>query len=243
MCGFVKSYVHYVDGINRFVGRGCMYLIFVMMGVLLFSAVSRFFFNHPILWAVEFTQFVMAAYFMVGGGFALLLGSHVRMDVFYSKWTRRKQARMDVATAIFLFAYLALLLYGCCTSAWYSIIFHQHNNSAWAPALAPIKIIMGCGIVLTILQSVSEFFKAYAFAKGETIGEEIPERILLERVPFLWNRFSFLHKVSIRNIVRYKKRLYMMLLGIGGCTALIVSLLPACHFFFCLVEMKGSPHV
>ena len=103
------------------------------------------------------------------------------MDVFYSKWTRRKQARMDVATAIFLFAYLALLLYGCCTSAWYSIIFHQHNNSAWAPALAPIKIIMGCGIVLTILQSVSEFFKAYAFAKGETIGEEIPERILLER--------------------------------------------------------------
>lgn len=117
MCGFVKSYVHYVDGINRFVGRGCMYLIFVMMGVLLFSAVSRFFFNHPILWAVEFTQFVMAAYFMVGGGFALLLGSHVRMDVFYSKWTRRKQARMDVATAIFLFAYLALLLYGCCTSA------------------------------------------------------------------------------------------------------------------------------
>ncbi len=49
------------------------------------------------------------------------------------------------------------------------------------------------------------------------------KRILLERVPFLWNRFSFLHKVSIRNIMRYKKRLYMMLLGIGGCTALIVA--------------------
>ena len=181
MCGFVKSYVHYVDGINRFVGRGCMYLIFVMMGVLLYSAVSRFFFNHPLLWAVEFSQFVMAAYFMVGGGFALLVGSHVRMDVFYSKWTRKKQARMDVATTIFLFAYLALLLYGCCTSAWYSIVFHQHNNSAWAPALAPIKIIMGCGIVLTILQAFSEFFKALAFAKGEVIGDEIPERIILER--------------------------------------------------------------
>ena len=49
------------------------------------------------------------------------------------------------------------------------------------------------------------------------------KRILLERVPFLWNRFGFLHKVSIRNIVRYKKRLSMMLLGIGGCTALIVA--------------------
>ena len=49
------------------------------------------------------------------------------------------------------------------------------------------------------------------------------KRILLERLPFLWNRVSFLHKVSSRNIVRYKKRLYMMLLGIGGCTALIVA--------------------
>ena len=49
------------------------------------------------------------------------------------------------------------------------------------------------------------------------------KRILLEHIPLLWNRFSFLHKVSIRNIVRYKKRLFMMLLGIGGCTSLIVA--------------------
>ena len=49
------------------------------------------------------------------------------------------------------------------------------------------------------------------------------KRILLERVPFLWNRFLFLNKVSVRNIVRYKKRLVMMLLGIGGCTTLIVA--------------------
>ena len=49
------------------------------------------------------------------------------------------------------------------------------------------------------------------------------KRILLEYIPFVWNRLSFLHKVSIRNIVRYKKRLFMMLLGVGGCTALIVA--------------------
>lgn len=49
------------------------------------------------------------------------------------------------------------------------------------------------------------------------------KRILLERLPFLWKHVSFLHKVSIRNIVRYKKRLIMMLLGVGGCTSLIVA--------------------
>lgn len=49
------------------------------------------------------------------------------------------------------------------------------------------------------------------------------KRVLLERVPYLWNRMKFLHKVSIRNIFRYQKRLIMMILGISGCTALLIT--------------------
>lgn len=49
------------------------------------------------------------------------------------------------------------------------------------------------------------------------------KRIFLEYIPFLWNRLSFLSKVSIRNIFRYKKRLFMMVMGISGCTALLVT--------------------
>ena len=49
------------------------------------------------------------------------------------------------------------------------------------------------------------------------------KRILLERIPFLWKRLSFLRKVSIRNVMRYRSRLLMMILGIGGCTALLVT--------------------
>lgn len=49
------------------------------------------------------------------------------------------------------------------------------------------------------------------------------KRILLERIPLLWRRISFLRKVSIRNIVRYRKRFFMMMVGIGGCTALLVT--------------------
>ena len=48
------------------------------------------------------------------------------------------------------------------------------------------------------------------------------KRILLERITPIWKRMSFLRKVSIRNIMRYKSRLIMMVLGIGGCTALLV---------------------
>ncbi|MGF7144471.1 putative ABC transport system permease protein [Anaerotaenia torta] len=49
------------------------------------------------------------------------------------------------------------------------------------------------------------------------------KRIFLERLPFLWRKINFLHKVSIRNILRYKKRLFMMLLGTGGCSALLLA--------------------
>ena len=49
------------------------------------------------------------------------------------------------------------------------------------------------------------------------------KRILLERITPLWRRLSFLRKVSLRNVFRYRSRLIMMLLGIGGCTALLVT--------------------
>ncbi len=49
------------------------------------------------------------------------------------------------------------------------------------------------------------------------------KRIFLEKIPFIWGRLKFLHKVSIRNIIRYKKRFFMMILGISGCTALLLT--------------------
>lgn len=49
------------------------------------------------------------------------------------------------------------------------------------------------------------------------------KRIILERIGFIWNRLKFLHKVSARNILRYKKRMIMMIVGIGGCTSLVMA--------------------
>ena len=49
------------------------------------------------------------------------------------------------------------------------------------------------------------------------------KRVIFEKIPFIWKRIKFLHKVSVRNIFRYKKRFFMMILGISGCTALLVT--------------------
>lgn len=49
------------------------------------------------------------------------------------------------------------------------------------------------------------------------------KRVFLEWLPFIWKRLKILHKVSVRNIVRYKRRFFMMVIGISGCTALLVT--------------------
>ena len=49
------------------------------------------------------------------------------------------------------------------------------------------------------------------------------KRVLLERIPAIWSRLSFIQKVSVRNLFRYKRRFWMTVAGIGGCTALVVT--------------------
>ena len=63
----------------------------------------------------------------------------------------------------------------------------------------------------------------FAHKEALLLAIKAGKRILLERFPFIWNRIPFLHKVSIRNILRYKKRMIMMTIGIGGCTALLIT--------------------
>ena len=68
-------------------------------------------------------------------------------------------------------------------------------------------------------------YRALREVPAELIRPKAPgagKKLLLERIP-LWNRVSFLNKVAIRNIFRYRQRLVMMLLGIGGCTALLMT--------------------
>ena len=65
-----------------------------------------------------------------------------------------------------------------------------------------------------------------AEAAAELIRPKSPpagKRILIERLKFIWKHVPFLHKVSIRNILRYKKRMIMMIIGVGGCTALLLT--------------------
>ncbi len=165
----VKKYVKGIDAVNRVVGLFSMYLIFLMMGILFYSSISKTFF-FPSLWTLEMAQFSMAAYYLLGGGYSMQLQSHVRMDLFYGDWKPKTKAIVDSFTVITLIIYLLFLLFGAVSSTEYSLKYGEVSNSAWAPYLAPIKIIMTIGIFLMLLQSIAAFFRNIALATGKEIS-------------------------------------------------------------------------
>lgn len=164
----IKAFVRWVDAVNKKVGYFSMYLVFAMTGVLLYESISRTLFDQPHIWVVEVAQFTMAAYYLLGGGYSMILKGHVRMDLLYGRWSVRKQAVMDMITMPFLLFYLIFLLYGGLSSLQYAVEYQQVNYTSWAPLLWPIKLIMVIGIVLMLLQAVATFFKDMEKAiKGE----------------------------------------------------------------------------
>ncbi len=168
----IVLYVKYVDDASEKLGRIAMYLIFAMIGVLLLDAVTRNIINIPLSWCVEMAQFIMTAYYIMGGAYSMQLGDHVRMDLLYSQCSERNKARLDVMTSGCLLFYLSALLFGSISSTIYAIETGQRKFSMWNPSMVPIKCIMVVGIVLMLLQAISILFKDIARAKGEAITHE-----------------------------------------------------------------------
>lgn len=92
----------------------------------------------------------------------------------------------------------------------------------WRLALISLTVALFCSMGTTwfscrveLMQVAAQLMRPKAPRAGK--------RVFLEYIPFIWKRLGFLRKVSVRNIVRYKKRLVMMVMGISGCTALLVT--------------------
>ena len=161
----IRTFVRWVDGLNKYVGLIAMYMVFAMIGILMYSSFARVF-HWSNLWTLEMAQFAMAAYYMLGGGYSLQEDSHVRMDLLYSRWSPRTRAAVDAVTVLALLFYLALLLWGGYSSTEYAIYYGETSYSSWSPYMWPVKVIMCIGIVLIMLQAIATFFKNVATARG-----------------------------------------------------------------------------
>jgi TRAP-type mannitol/chloroaromatic compound transport system permease small subunit len=194
----ILRYIRAVEAMNRVIGRFAMYLIFALIGVLLWSSVSKTFFN-PSLWTLEMAQFIMVAYYILGGPYSMQMGSNVRMDLFYGGWSTRTKAMVDAFTVVFLMVYLGILLYGAVGSMAYSLGYFglepfsyfgdllvtlltegtagaaekigyiERSSTAWRPYLWPVKSILCFGVFLMLLQCLAELFRDIGRLRGVDI--------------------------------------------------------------------------
>ena len=95
-------------------------------------------------------------------------------------------------------------------------------NFNWQISVTALSVAVICIIGATLAAVVSNLKELPArlmLPKAPKLGK----RILLERIGFIWNRMKFTHKVTARNLFRYKKRFFMTVIGIAGCTALLLT--------------------
>lgn len=166
----IRLYVRSVDTFNRWVGRFAMQLIFAMAAIMLYAIFSRLFLGRPVNWVMEMSQFLLVAYYLLGGPYSMQLGAHVRMDLFYGNLSARKRAVTDAFTILFVIFYLGVLLWGGVSSTEYAWTYNQKNYTSWAPPMWPVKAIMTFGIFLMLLQAISALFKDIAMARGKPIA-------------------------------------------------------------------------
>jgi putative ABC transport system permease protein len=88
--------------------------------------------------------------------------------------------------------------------------------------IAVVLVALVCTVGTTWLTCRYELYETAANLMRPK-APKAGKRVFLEKIPFVWNKMKFLKKVSVRNIFRYKKRLFMMIIGISGCTALLLT--------------------
>lgn len=165
----IRAYVRIVDKVSDYVGYLAASLIFFMGATLLLDAVTRNVLNVPVHWAIELTQFTLAAYYFMGGPITLKNNEHVRMDLWYANLSDRGKAKLDLATVWCMIFYLGVMLVGSLSSLQYAIDTNEKRFSMWNPSVIPIKALLTLCLVLMLLQAFALVFKHVATIRGEQL--------------------------------------------------------------------------
>ncbi|MBN2741740.1 MAG: TRAP transporter small permease subunit [Rhodobacteraceae bacterium] len=168
MPAWILSYVRFVEALNRRMGKITMYLLYVIMAIMLYSSITKIA-HIPALWTLEMAQFTLVAYYMLGAPWTLQGDTNVRMDLFYTRFSRKGQAWWDAFTVFALMFYLGIMVYSAFDSTVYAFEYGERNPSAWRPYMWPIKTIITAGFFLMFLQATVLLIRDIATIRGEEI--------------------------------------------------------------------------
>ena len=167
-----KSIVR-IDKFSKLIGNIVCWITMPLMIAMVYEVLARKLFLAPTMWAYDMSRFLYGALFMLGAGYALSRGVHIRADFLYRNFKVKTQGLIDFWLYL-LFYFPGLLFFFYMTTGFVleSIKRGERGmDTTWMPYMWPIKSCLWFGIIFLLVQGFSELFKSYyAMIKGKWPG-------------------------------------------------------------------------
>ena len=162
----LDRFLHFADSINKWAGWIVAFLIPVVMLIISYEVIMRYFFRAPTIWAWDINVQLLAVILLFGGGYLLLHNGHVRVDVLYSRLPERWKTILDLITFPVLFIYLVVLLWKFVVLTLGSIADREVTNTLFAPPVYPLKILCSIAVFFFLMEGVAMFIRNFRIAVG-----------------------------------------------------------------------------
>jgi len=164
-----------IDKFSKWIGNIVCWILMPLILAMTYEVIARKLFLAPTIWAYDISRFLYGALFMLGAGYALSKGVHIRADFLYRNFKIENQGKIDfILYILFYFPGLIVFLYMTTGFLQESIMRGERGmDTTWMPYMWPIKSCLWIGIVFLLVQGVSELFKSYyAMTKGKWPGNK-----------------------------------------------------------------------
>jgi TRAP-type mannitol/chloroaromatic compound transport system permease small subunit len=175
MPSWMASLIVSIDKFSKWVGNIVCWILVPLIFAMTYEVFARKLFHAPTIWAYDISRFLYGALFMLGAGYALSKGVHIRADFLYRNFKTKNQGAIDFWLYIlFYFPGLIVFLYMTIGYVGESIQRGERGmDTTWMPYMWPIKTCLLIGIIFLLIQGISELFKSYwAATRGKWPGED-----------------------------------------------------------------------
>lgn len=167
MSPWMAKTITWIDSMSLWVGRSVCWMLVPLCLSMVYEVIARKFFLAPTMWAYDISRMFYGALFMLGAGYALCRGVHIRADFLYRNWSVRTQGMIDTVLYLgFYFPGLLMFMWTSIDYAWLAIERGERGmDTAWMPYMGPIKSVLSAGALLLLIQGVSETLKSFYAAR------------------------------------------------------------------------------
>lgn len=142
--------------LSRKEGELTSFLIYPLLIVVIYEVFMRYAFNAPTTWGFEATTFLYGLHYMFGFAYTDVTGGHVKVDIFTSLLSSKKQTVISIFSNVVMFLpVMTCMTIWACKFAYTSTIEHEVNSTSWAPPIWPLKIFMALCFLFLLLQGIA----------------------------------------------------------------------------------------